>query len=232
MTHPANSSIRRRQKQLGGGYHSCIMATYRAAVMGGAFDPIHFAHLFIAEEARASFDLDEVIFIPNNRPPLPKHELAPAKVRLAMVEKAIRSNPQFSVSSIEVDREGPSYSFDTIREIRQSRPNIKDLFFITGADAILALSHWYRHEEILKMCEFIAAARPGFDLRTIENALPPSAVGRVHYLPIPNLEISSTDIRSRIRDGRSIRYLTPDSVADHIQSANLYKLQSEGDQHQ
>jgi len=191
--------------------------------MGGAFDPIHIAHLMVAEEARLAYGLDEVIFIPNNQPPLPKHSLAPANQRATMVKLAIEANPHFSLSTIEIDREGPSYSYDTIVTLRRARPEIETLYFITGADAVLSLTHWHRYAELLNLCEFIAATRPGFNLSLLDQALPSDLRLRVRCLPIPNLEISSTEIRTRISEGRSIRYLTPDPVAEYISAMRLYK---------
>ncbi len=192
--------------------------------MGGAFDPIHNAHLLDAEEARVAFDLDEVVFIPNNVPPIPKHTVLPGAVRLDMVRLAIADNPAFSTSAMEIERDGPSYSYDTVVALRRQRPEIEKLYFITGADALASISLWHQYEELLAACEFIAVTRPGYDLATLPSEIPESIRARVRLLPIPSLEISSTMIRDRVREGRSIRYLIPDSVVAYIREHGLYKL--------
>jgi nicotinate-nucleotide adenylyltransferase len=199
------------------------MPSRRVAIIGGAFDPIHFAHLLIAEEARVVFDLDEVVFIPNNLPPIPKHDILSPADRAQMVELAIASNPHFTASRIEIDRDGPSYSYETVLALKAQRPQIEQVYFLTGADAILGLQHWRNYEELLVECEFIAATRPGFDLNALQTTMPPELARRVLFLPIPGLEISSTSIRERIKAGRSIRYLTPDAVVGYIQNNGLYR---------
>ena len=191
--------------------------------MGGAFDPIHFAHLLIAEEARVAFDLDEVVFIPNNQPPIPKHQVLPATDRVEMVRLAVAGNPHFTVSTLEIDRQGPSFSYETVLALKQARAQSEPFFFVTGADAILGLQHWRKYEDLLVECEFIAATRPGFDLEHLKTTMPSALANRVRFLPIPGLEISSTDIRRRVNEGRSIRYLTPDAVVGYIQNKGLYR---------
>lgn len=199
------------------------MLSHRVAIMGGAFDPIHIAHLLLAEEARAAFQLDEVIFVPNNQPPLPKHGLASPAHRVEMVRLAIAGNERFTLSTIEAEREGPSYSFDTVRQLKAQRPDIREAYFITGADAILGLPRWRNFEGLLAECEFIAATRPGFDLDDLSGSLPPDLARRTHALSILGLEISSTELRRRVAAGRSIRYLTPDAVVGYIEKHGLYR---------
>jgi nicotinate-nucleotide adenylyltransferase len=199
------------------------MSSRRVAIMGGAFDPIHNAHLLDAEEARVAFDLDEVVFIPNRVPPIPKHEVLPGSVRLAMVDLAIMGNPAFSSSDMELERSGPSYSFDTVTALKRTRPEIGTLYFITGADALASIALWHRYEELLAVCEFIAVTRPGYDLASLPTEIPEAIRGRVNLLPIPSLEISSTMIRDRVRAGKSIRYLVPDSVARYVEENGLYR---------
>jgi len=199
------------------------MMSRRVAIMGGVFDPIHVAHLFIAEEARVQFNLDEVVFMPNNLPPIAKHVVLSPADRLEMVKLAIADNEHFSVSTIEVERDGPSYSYETVIALKAQRPEIQRIFFLTGADAILGLPQWRNFDKLLLECEFIAATRPGFDLDGLRTAMPADLVSRVRFMPIPGLEISSTDIRQRVQAGQSVRYLTPDAVVGYIRRKGLYR---------
>ncbi|MDR3709166.1 MAG: nicotinate-nucleotide adenylyltransferase [Capsulimonadaceae bacterium] len=199
------------------------MATGRIAIMGGAFDPIHYAHLLSAEEAANAMQLDEVLFIPNNQPPIPKHDVVSPSDRAEMVRLAIAGNPLFKLSTIEIDREGPSYSYDTVRAIRAARPSIERLFFIVGADAVLTMPNWYRIDDLARECEFIVTTRPGFDRDALLGQLPAALETRVHPLTIPHVDLASTVLRERIADGRGVRYLTPDAVVGYIQEKGLYR---------
>jgi nicotinate-nucleotide adenylyltransferase len=194
----------------------------RAAIMGGAFDPIHNGHLVIAEEARQAFNLDEVIFIPNNQSPFNKQQLAPAHHRIAMIRAAIAGNPNFTISTAETDRTGRSYAIDTIATVRAQRTDIGELFFITGADAILAINMWKDFEKLLEQCRFIAATRPGFDLESITEILDDDLAARVSFMSATAMEISSSGIRQRRAQGKSIRYLTPEAVVEYIEEFGLY----------
>lgn len=193
--------------------------------MGGAFDPIHNAHLLDAEEARVALGLNEVVFVPNGQTPFAKHDLAPADVRVEMTRLAIADNPWFSLSTMEIERGGVSYTVDTVAEFRRQRPDIDELYFITGADAIASIGLWKCYEQLATLCEFVAVTRPGFDLAQVEAGLPAAVRGRVTFLPAPGIDISSTAIRDRVRDGRSIRYLTPPAVVDYIERHGLYRSQ-------
>jgi nicotinate-nucleotide adenylyltransferase len=194
----------------------------RLGVMGGTFDPIHTGHLVTADEARHAFGLDEVLFIPAGAPWQKQHQgAAPAEDRYLMTVIATSSNPAFAVSRIELDREGPTYTIDTLRALKSERPD-DELFFVTGADAILQILTWKDPDAVLQEAEFIAATRPGYDLERLEKELPEGLEHRVHILEIPALAISSTDIRRRARDGRPIRYLVPDGVAAYIEKRKLY----------
>jgi len=196
----------------------------RVAIMGGTFDPIHYGHLLMAEEACHTFGLDRVIFVPNGRPPIPKHnDVTDPEIRLEMCALAVTDNPAFSVSRMEVDRPGPSYTLDTVRELRVTDPQIDKLYFVTGADAVLGMLGWHRYHELLLECEFIACTRPGFPLEPLRERMPPEVLSHVTFLPLPGLDISSTDLRTRISEGRSIRYLTPDSVEAYIRRMGLYR---------
>jgi nicotinate-nucleotide adenylyltransferase len=194
-------------------------------VMGGTFDPIHYGHLVAAEMARVEFNLSKVLFIPSGIPPHKnRQDISAADLRYKMVELAIEDNPAFDLSALEIEREGPSYTVDTLRILRRTWPE-HELYFITGADALLEIFSWRNAEEILTMIQFIGAARPGFDvsdflLKVQEEHL--EIQGKIHYLEVPALAISSTDIRSRVRHGQSFRYLLPEPVRLFIQEHGLY----------
>lgn len=191
--------------------------------MGGTFDPIHFGHLLMAEEARQAFSLDKVVFVPNGRPAHKKaYRVSEPEDRFRMTELATADNPSFSCSRIEVDRPGLSFAVDTVREFRRILPGIEDLYFITGADAILEILTWHEADMLAEACRFIAVTRPGFDLDRLREIVPPSFLSRVTFLAIPGLEISSTDLRRRVREARSLRYLMPEAVQDYIDAHGLY----------
>jgi nicotinate-nucleotide adenylyltransferase len=196
--------------------------TRRIGVMGGTFNPIHTGHLVTAEEARHAFSLDEVVFVPAGRPwQKEASEVAAAEDRYLMTVIATASHPAFSVSRVEIDREGPTYTVDTLRALGAERPG-SELFFITGADAILQILTWRDPAAVLREARFIAATRPGYDLDRLEKELPEGLEDRVRVMEIPALAISSTDVRRRAREGRPIRYLVPDGVAAYIEKTRLY----------
>ena len=190
--------------------------------MGGTFDPIHIGHLVCAEEARWQFGLDEVIFIPAGSP-WQKREVTPAEDRYLLTMLASASNPHFSVSRIEIDRRGPTYTLETLQVLRDFHGDRAELFFITGADAVLEILTWKEPEALLEAARFIAATRPGYDLDKLDL----DRFGdRVSVIEIPALAISSTDIRERVRDGRPIQYLVPPEVATFIADRALYREHS------
>src|SRR5256712_2290645 len=199
----------------------------RIGVMGGTFDPIHYGHLVTAEEARVQFGLSQVLFVPNHYPPHKTLDgVTPPEHRYHMTLLATVTNPSFAASRIEIDRPGPSYSIDTILELRRAH-QAGDLFYITGADAILQIVRgaWERSAELLTLCEFIAASRPGFpidvdDLRKFN--ITGNRLANIHVIEIPALAISSTDIRQRVAGGRPIRYLVPEPVETYIMKHELY----------
>ena len=195
----------------------------RLGVMGGTFDPIHHGHLVTAEEARAQFSLDEVLFVPTGRPWMKAHDnVSPAEHRYLMTVIATASNPRFNVSRIEVDREGPTYAVDTLRQLQDEQGAGTELFFITGADAMLEILQWKEPEELFDLARFIAATRPGYDLNTFSRGSP-AHEARVSVMPIPALAISSTDIRARVAEGRPIQYLVPEGVEYYIEKVGLYR---------
>ncbi len=194
----------------------------RLGVMGGTFDPIHYGHLVTAEEALVQFTLDEVVFVPTGQPWMKEgREVSPAEDRYLMTVIATASNPRFRVSRTEVEREGPTYTVDTLRALAAENPD-SELYFITGADAMFEIFEWKDQDEVLALAHFIAATRPGYDLRRFEAR---ESARRLHLsvMNIPALAISSTDVRERTREGRPIRYLVPEGVKSYIEKAGLYR---------
>lgn len=191
----------------------------RIGIMGGTFDPIHNGHLVCAEEARWQFGLDEVLFIPAGHP-WQKRQVSPAEDRYMMTLRATATNQHFSVSRIEIDRGGPTYTADTLSQLSEFYGDEVELSFITGADAVMGILSWKDPEVVLSQARFIAAMRPNFDLAKLDL----DRFGdRVAFMEIPALAISSTDIRRRVSEGRPIRYLVPREVATYIEERNLYK---------
>jgi len=194
----------------------------RLGVMGGTFDPIHHGHLLTAEEALVQFELQQVVFVPTGLPWMKEHtDVSPAEHRYLMTVIATGSNPNFTVSRLEVERDGPTYTIDTLRTLKEEQSDA-ELFFITGADAILEIIHWKENDEIFELARFIAATRPGYDLAAIE-AEAPTRRESVSVMKIPALAISSTDIRRRVREGRPIRYLVPEGVKSYVEKTGLYR---------
>jgi nicotinate-nucleotide adenylyltransferase len=194
----------------------------RVGVMGGTFDPIHHGHLLTAEEAAVQFGLDEVVFVPTGRPWMKvRDDVSPAEDRYLMTVVATASNPRFSVSRVDIDRDGPTYTVDTLRSLGAEAPDA-ELFFVTGADAMLEIFGWKDPEEVLSLAHFIAATRPGYDIARFEAAAP-TRHPNVSVMKIPALAISSTDVRERVRAGRPIRYLLPEGVKSYIEKAGLYR---------
>lgn len=188
----------------------------RIGVMGGTFDPIHHGHLVAASEVAQSFDLDEVIFVPTGRP-WQKADVTESEHRYLMTVIATASNPQFTVSRVDIDRAGLTYTIDTLRDLKRERPGA-DLFFITGADAVAQILGWRNHQELWDLAHFVAVSRPGHVLTT--EGLPTEDVSQ---LEIPALSISSTDCRARVRRGHPVWYLVPDGVVQYIAKHHLYR---------
>jgi nicotinate-nucleotide adenylyltransferase len=190
--------------------------------MGGTFDPIHYGHLVTAEEALVQFALDSVLFVPTGLPWMKEHGVvSPAEDRYLMTVIATASNPLFDVSRMEVDRDGPTYTVDTLRGLKERYGEQTDLFFITGADAIVEILAWKDHEELFGLAHFIAATRPGYDIAAFEG--PPDSRPEITVMNIPALAISSTDIRARVAAGRPIRYLVPEGVKSYVEKAGIYR---------
>jgi nicotinate-nucleotide adenylyltransferase len=198
------------------------VAERRVGVMGGTFDPIHHGHLVAAEEARWQFGLDRVVFVPTGQPWQKAAGVSDAEDRYLMTVIATASNPAFSVSRLEIDSPGPTYTVDTLRRLRaEMDPDVR-LFFVTGADAVLQILTWKDPDEVLALAELIAATRPGHDLADLAEKVP-AAAGRVHPMRIPALAISSTEIRARVAAGAPIQYLVPEGVARYIEKRGLYR---------
>ena len=195
----------------------------RLGVMGGTFDPIHYGHLVTAEEALQQFGLDGVIFVPTGRPWMKEHGVvSPPEDRYLMTVIATASNPLFRVSRMEVDRDGPTYTVDTLRGLKAELGTETDLFFVTGADAVLEIFQWKDPGELFELAHFIAATRPGYDIAGFSAHAPYKHPG-ITVMNVPALAISSTDIRARVAASRPIRYLVPEGVKSYIEKAGLYR---------
>ncbi len=195
----------------------------RLGVMGGTFDPIHYGHLVAAEEALHQFELDQVVFVPTGDPWMKEHAVvSPAEDRYLMTVIATASDAKFRVSRMEIDREGPTYTVDTLRDLRTELRATTDLFFVTGADAMLEIFQWKDPAELFELAHLIAATRPGYDLEAF-TANTPQGHPDVTVMQVPALAISSTDIRARVAAGRPIRYLLPEGVTTYIEKAGLYR---------
>jgi nicotinate-nucleotide adenylyltransferase len=190
----------------------------RIGVMGGTFDPIHHGHLVAASEVADFFGLDEVIFVPTGQPwQKDDRKVSPAEDRYLMTVIATASNPRFSVSRVDIDRPGETYTIDTLRDLRAERPDA-EFFFITGADALARMISWRDADELFTMAHFVGCTRPGH--RLTMSDLPSE---RVSLLEIPALAISSTECRERVRGGHPIWYLVPDGVVQYISKRELYR---------
>lgn len=188
----------------------------RIGIMGGTFDPIHHGHLVAASEVHMSFGLDEVIFVPTGRPE-DKPDVTPSEHRYLMTVIATASNPTFRVSRVDIDRPGPTYTIDTLTDMRAEYPDA-DLFFITGADAVAQLVKWKDSDTLWGLAHFVAVTRPGHDLSV--SGIPEEAVS---VLEVPALAISSTDCRARVVGNRPVWYLVPDGVVQYIAKHRLYR---------
>jgi nicotinate-nucleotide adenylyltransferase len=193
--------------------------------MGGTFDPIHNGHLVAASEVAALYDLSEVIFVPTGQPwQKTDREVTAAEDRYLMTVLATATNPAFSVSRIDIDRPGLTYTIDTLRELREDHPDA-ELFFITGADALAQILDWRSADEMFSMAHFVGVTRPGYEL-ALDERFPPDTVS---LLEIPALTISSSDCRDRVSRTMPIWYLVPDSVVRYIDKRHLYRDVKDGD---
>jgi len=213
----------------------------KVGVLGGTFNPIHIAHLRLAEEMREALSLERVLLVPAGDPPLKRRGIASSEHRLEMVRRASASNPALEVSDIEIRRAGPSYSVDTLAELRRRSPGV-DLWFLVGADTLCELDAWREPERLFTLAHFAVATRPGHD-RALRELLPASLAsafrdgprGLVHEsgselrsVPFTPLAISASDVRQRLARGASIRYLVPDEVVEYIGKHHLYREKEDG----
>ena len=203
------------------------MSETKIGILGGTFDPIHSGHLIVAEDIRQKLGLREVQFIPAGRPWLKIQEgkpVSPAEHRLAMVKLAIAANPYFKVSTIEIDRPGLSYSIDTVLELKTKLGAEAEIYFIVGPDALAEFPQWKDSARLVEICQVVGIGRPGHakaDLRKLERSVP-SAYQRIMLINVPQIDISSSEIRNRVAQGLSIRYLVPDAVEKYIAEHRLY----------
>jgi nicotinate-nucleotide adenylyltransferase len=190
----------------------------RLGVMGGTFDPVHHGHLVAASEVAALYDLSEVVFVPTGRPwQKTDRVVTPPEDRYLMTVLATASNPAFSVSRVDIDREGLTYTLDTLRELHAARPGA-ELFFITGADALAQIFEWHSPEELFELAHFVGVTRPGYTLE-MDARFPP---GTVSLVEVPAMTISSSDCRDRVRRGAPVWYLVPDTVVRYVDKRGLY----------
>lgn len=192
--------------------------------MGGTFDPIHHGHLVAASEVADRFGLDEVIFVPTGQPWQKDRHVTAAEDRYLMTVIATASNPRFSVSRVDIDRSGPTYTTDTLRDLRTLHPDA-ELFFITGADALGSILTWQGWEELFDLANFIGVSRPGYELTDthITEAIDRLSENALRLIEVPALAISSTNCRIRAAEGRPIWYLVPDGVVQYVAKRRLYR---------
>jgi nicotinate-nucleotide adenylyltransferase len=190
----------------------------RIGVMGGTFDPVHNGHLVAASEVASRFALEEVVFVPTGQPWQKTHApVSPAEDRYLMTVIATASNPRFSVSRVDIDRAGPTYTIDTLHDLLDRFGADVEMFFITGADALAAIIGWHRADELFELAHFVGVTRPGHTLSD-----PGFPAGGVTLIEVPALAISSTDCRARVRAGEPVWYLVPDGVVQYISKRGLY----------
>ncbi|MCI6553976.1 MAG: nicotinate-nucleotide adenylyltransferase [Lachnospiraceae bacterium] len=203
------------------------MQRKKIGIMGGTFNPIHMGHLLLAEQAKESFCLDQVLFIPSGCPYMKdQREVADKYMRLEMARLAIADNPAFQLSAMEVEREGDSYTFETLAALREKEAEA-DFYFIAGADSIFDMERWKNPEAVFGYCTILAAVREGEDSLKLEKGISRLRIqynACVKQIPMKEIGISSTDIRNRLKRGMSVRYMVPDPVISYIEKNHLYGL--------
>lgn len=197
----------------------------RLGILGGTFDPIHHGHLLAAEEARYQLALDRVLFVPAGSPPhKTKRAITPAHHRLRMVELAIAGKPYFGLSRVDLERPGPHYTVDTLALLRAEWGPEPAFFFIEGNDSLLDVPDWRQPWQLIELCELAVVTRPGAEIDLVElERQVPGLTARIHWVPMPLLQISSSDLRVRVREGRSISYLVPPAVEAYVEAHGLYR---------
>lgn len=192
----------------------------KIGILGGTFNPPHMGHLIIAEQVRNQLDLETILFLPSAEPPHKEgKKTIDAHHRAAMLEAAVRDNDDFSIEEAELKRGGKSYTYDTIVELKEANPDV-EYYFIIGADMVEDLKNWYKIDELIQIVQFVAVNRPFYSLET-----PYPVIG----VDVPNIDISSTLIRHKVKNDCTIRYLVPQEVADYIESKGLYKYEENSD---
>lgn len=200
----------------------------RLGVFGGTFDPVHYGHLVAAEEVRYRLRLDKVLFVPAGMPPHKlDHDITPTRHRLAMLELAIASNPGFALSRVDIDRHGPCYTVDTLALLHEEYGPGTELFFLMGMDSLADLLTWKEPERLIRLAWIVAVGRPRFqaDVDELDKVLP-GAAERICIVDTPLMEVSSSDIRQRVREGAPIRYQVPEAVEAYIRAHRLYVAES------
>ncbi len=197
----------------------------RLGILGGTFDPIHHGHLVAAEETRYQLELDRVLFVPAGTPPhKPAHPISSAQHRLQMIELAIASKPYFALSRVDVERPGPSYTVEMLELLRAEWGPGPTFFFIEGSDSLADLLTWYQPQRLVELAELAVVERPGARLHLVElEKHLPDLEGRLHWVQMPQLQISSSDLRARVRAGRPISYLVPPAVEAYVLEHELYR---------
>jgi len=187
-------------------------------IFGGTFNPPHMGHLIVAESVREQLHLDKILFIPSARPPhKSRNSIVAATHRVEMTRRAIAENPYFELSEIEIRRKGKSYTIDTLEQLKTLYPQ-DELFLIIGADELIDFHTWRYPDKILQFCQVVVINRPGFDISQVANDI----IRKVVFAEVPNIEISSTEIREKVRLGKSIRYLVPAQIEQYILQSKIY----------
>jgi nicotinate-nucleotide adenylyltransferase len=197
----------------------------RIGVLGGTFDPIHYGHLAAAEEARVKLNLGKVLFAVAGLPPHKlDEEVTPVEHRVAMVRLGIASNPHFEISLVDVDRPGPSYTVDTISILQEKWGQNAEFFFVMGLDSLVDVPAWHQPRRLIQLCHLVAVARPGFeaDMSQLEEAIP-GISSRMDIINMPEVDISSSDLQLRVREGLPIKYQVPEEVERYIREHELYQ---------
>ncbi|MCH4191222.1 MAG: nicotinate-nucleotide adenylyltransferase [Butyrivibrio sp.] len=206
------------------------MKSRKIGIMGGTFNPIHYAHLLLAENAREQFGLDRIIFIPSGQSYMKEDEDIPSgEFRYQMVKMAIQGNPYFTCSRVEIDRPGRTYTVDTLHQLQRMYPG-DELFFIMGADSLLSMESWYQFEDIFQMAAILVAVRDDTDERALSDAaerMKTRYLADIRMVMTGRMDISSTMIREKIKTGKSVRYLLPEDCVEYICLKNLYSQQQE-----
>ena len=201
----------------------------KVGIMGGTFDPIHYGHLILAQNALDTFSLDEILFVPSGTPWLKESTKVLSKnKRVSMTGMAIEDNPDFALSTIEIDREGNSYSYETVEELKRMQPKT-DFYFIMGADSLLEIERWKHPDRLMAECTLLVAVRDDCDREGLEKQiiyLTDKYQADIKILPANRIDISSTKIRQLIREGKSVRYMLPDQIIRFIQKNHLYRQET------